>query len=153
MKHIVLFLLCTVGTSVFAQKGMPTEAINGEYHLLEAERGLKNQPTKNKLFQFGENNGTKLLAIAACEKCMPAVYTFQEEDTKRLGVPVFFNSTGLYALGYDSNSFVIVMVTSKIEGGNWSKFMFSNFYSKSKSKVAGMTKAKAEAYATELSKK
>lgn len=153
MKYILIVLLAFNITFVVAQDALPTETINGEYHLLEAERGVNNQPTQTKLFEFGEKNGVKLLGVAACEKCMPAVYTYQEKDSKRLGVPVFFNSTGLYALSYDKDSFVIVMVTSKIENGNWSKFLFSNFYSKDKSKVTGMTKAKAETYAASLSKK
>lgn len=153
MKKLPIYFLMLVTCFAVAQYEVPTTAINGEYHLFEVERGINNQPTKTKLFEFGENNGVKLLAVAACEKCMPAIYTYQEEDSKRLGIPVFFNSSGLYALSYDKESFVIVLVKSMIADANWENFAFSNFYSKSNSKVTGMTKEKIANYAVSLSKK
>jgi len=152
MKHISTLLILFIVNVTFAQQNILAETIDGTYYLFKEERGVSG-PTKTKLIQFGENNGTKLLAIAACKKCMPVVYTYQEEDTKRLGVPVFFNSAGLYVFKYDVDSFVTVMVTSKLGDKPWSNFRFSNFYSKSKNKVATITKKEIEDYAIKLSKK
>ncbi len=154
MKFILSLLLLFGASALNAQQNIPTEDMNGTYQLLVAERGAANGgTTKKKLIQFGENNGTKLLAIAACEKCMPAVYTYQEEDSKRLNIPVFFNSSGLYVFGYDEDSLVAVLVTSKLGDGEWAGFSFSNFYSKSETKAKTMTKEKVETYAISLSKK
>lgn len=150
MKQVIsLFLMLSV-SFLFAQEEVPTEALNGTYHLLFPERDVEN---KTKRIQFGENNGTKLLAIAACEKCMPAIYSYQESDSKQLGVPVFFNSTGLYVIAYDKDSFINVLVTNKLGDKEWKQFAFSNFYSKNKAVVNTMTKAKIEAYAVQLSKR
>jgi hypothetical protein len=151
VKYVLHVLLLFVISTAFAQQDVTPETVNGTYHLFMAERGVSG-PTKTKLIQFGENNGVKLLAIAACEKCMPAVYTYQEEESKRLGVSVFFNSAGLYVFGYDKDSFVTVLVTSKLGNKSWVNFAFSNFYSKTKSNVDSITKAKIEAYAIKLSK-
>ena len=152
IKYILHTLLLLISSIAFAQQEITPETVNGTYHLFMEERGVSG-PTKTKLIQFGENNGTKLLAIAACEKCMPAIYTYQEKDSKRLGVSVFFNSTGLYVFEYDADSFVIVMATSKLGDSPWSKFAFSNLYSKTKSKANSITKTEIEAYAIKLSKK
>lgn len=148
-----VFVCILIGYNLNAQNKDLTAQFNGKYHLLEAERGTKNKPTKTKVVQFGKNNGTELLAIAACEKCMPAVYTFQKNESKKYGTPIFFNSMGLYVITFDEESFVIVLVDKKIGDGNWSKFAFSNFYSKNKMKVDKMTKQKIEEYAIDISKK
>lgn len=144
----IFIFLCSYNN--FAQENLK-ERFNGTYYLLEPERGVNNKQTKEKIVQFGENNGTKLLAIAPCEKCMPAVYTYQEKESKTYKKPIFFNSYGLYVLPYDEESFVIVQVTSKLGSGKWSKFAFSNFYSKNKSKIAKLTKQKVEDFARAFS--
>lgn len=151
---ILLFtsLIFLFSLNSLAQENLK-ERFNGTYYLLEAERGANNKPTKEKIVQFGENNGTKLLAIAACEKCIPAVYTYQEKDSKTYKKPIFFNSFGLYVLPFDEESFVIVQVTSKLGSGKWNKFTFLNFYSRNKSKVAEMTKQKVEDFARAFSTK
>lgn len=150
---LISFLLLTSTTLLFCQHEMPSTKNNGSYSLLEPERGINNKPTSTKLFEFGKNNGTNLLAIAACEKCMPALYTYQEAQSKRLGIPVFFNKMGLYVFGYKNNSFVIVLVSSELGKKAWTKFSFINFYSKNKSEVASITKSEIEQYVIELSKK
>ncbi len=154
LKLSALLLLVFSETVLFAQENNSTKNKSGTYYLLESERfGVNVEKTKTKLFQFGENKGTKLLAIAACEKCIPAVYTYQEADSNKLGVPVYFNSSGFYIIGYNENSFVNVLVTSKLGDKVWSSFSFSNFYSKNITTVNNMTKEKIETYAIELSEK
>lgn len=154
MRVLTSLVLLLSINMMLAQKGIPTKAINGTYYLLEAERGaLDGGTTKTKLIEFGENNGTKLLAIAACKKCIPAVYTYQPEVSKKLGKAIFFNSSGLYVIQYDDESFINVLVTNRLGDAPWTRFMFSNFYSKNKSTVATMTKEKIEEYARSISKK
>ncbi|MGB3607695.1 MAG: hypothetical protein WA775_16150 [Psychroserpens sp.] len=151
MRSRLLLVLCMVTSlNAFSQIEQPDDPRNGVYHLLEPERGLNNQPTSTKLVQYGKNNGTKLLAIAACEKCMPAVYTFQPEETEILGVTTHYNSTGLFVFEYDSESFVIIMLDPSANG-DWTNFMFSNFYSKDQEKVNNMSKDKIKDFVTKIS--
>ena len=153
MKKIFLILFSFFTLLFQAQNAKLVERFNGTYHLLEAERGINNKPTKTKLVQFGKNNNAQLLAIAACEKCLPAVYTYQEKESETYKMPLFLNSMGLYVIPFDKESFVIVLVDKKLGDGNWSKFGFSNFYSKNKGTVSKMTKQKIEKFAIEFSKK
>ena len=90
----------------FSQADKTTTAINGTYYMLESERGLNNQPTKTKLVQLVENNGVQMLAIAACEKCIPAIYTYKAEDSETLDRHTYFNSMGIFVTQYDNESFV-----------------------------------------------
>jgi len=140
-----LFMTLCIGSLAFAQVNTPTVSSSGTYYLLEAERGMNNQPTKTKFFEFGENNGTQLLAISACKQCMPAIYTYQETDSNDLGFPIYFNNMGLYVFTYDAESFVIIMPNPN-SPNDWTNFAFSNFYSKSKAKVEAMNKAKIKVF-------
>ncbi|MEO9806365.1 MAG: hypothetical protein ABJF04_24100 [Reichenbachiella sp.] len=144
----VAFLL-----TAHAQSGVATTAINGDYQLLEAERSAQG-PTKIKKMEYGEVNGQKMLAALGCEKgCIPAVYSYQEEASKQLGIPVFFNSYGLYMITYDEDSFVSCAPGTPLGKAVWDKFSYVNFYSKDDKKVADMTKQKATEYAIAISKR
>ncbi len=124
------------------------------YHLLEAERSPKGGTTNSIILEEGDNNGTKILVIAACESgCTPAMYTYQDEPSKTLGIKVYFTTAGIYVMQYDDNSWVSVMPDKQLGKAPFGKLMFSNFYSTDAAKVKGMTKAKAEAYAIEMSNK
>jgi len=112
------------------------------YHLMEAERGK----TKVQL-EEGENNGTKIVAING------AMYTYQNEPSSTLGKKIYFTTAGIYVMEYDDNSWVSVMPDKQLGKAPFSKFAFSNFYSTDAAKVKTMTKAKVEAYATDLSNK
>ena len=145
MRLLPFFLIVLfIPSLTFSQDASPTKAINGTYHLLEAERGVE-----TKLFEFGEHNGVKLLAIAACEKCMPAVYTYKADESKELGRTVFFNATGLYVFRYDEESFVMIMIDPNADV--WTDFYFSNFYSKNKIKVDSMSKQKLKDFIIKIS--
>lgn len=135
--------------SGYGQEFELTNQINGSYHLFEAERGVNNKSTKTKLIEYGENNGIKLLAVAACEKCIPAVYTYKKEESIQMERPVFFNSSGLWVVKYDDESFVIFM-PDPAAGSDSEKLYISNFYSKSKFKVENMTKAKIKDFVLNL---
>ena len=136
IKKIVLgiFLSCI---GVFYGQETATKNIDGTYQMLFADR-----QSKTKVMQYAEANGTKMLLVAACSKCMPAIYEYEAEESTRIGKPVFFNPIGLYVITYDSESFVIMKLSTK-EGEN---FSYLNFYSKNASKLIGMTKAKMETY-------
>lgn len=154
MKTLFIsFVLLISTTLLFSQHEMPSNKNNGSYSLLEPERGIHSKPTSTKFFEFGENNGINLLAIAACEKCIPAIYTYQETQSKRLGIPVFFNKMGFYVFGYKNNSFIIVLVSSELGKKAWTDFSFINFYSKDKSQINTISKQKITQYVIDLSKK
>ncbi|CAM1354371.1 hypothetical protein [Tenacibaculum insulae] len=142
MKTILKLIIILLTPFALFSQNEPTEAINGKYYLLEAENGIGREQTKEKLFQFGMFGKDKVLAIAACpKKCMPAIYKYKEDESKQLGFPVFYNDYGLFVFTYDKDSFVIVKMSNKKDAGA-TDFSFSNFYSKSKAKVATMTKEK-----------
>ncbi|MDO1501447.1 hypothetical protein Q2T40_15030 [Winogradskyella maritima] len=112
---------------------------------MEPERGTSG-PSKDKVIQLVENNGMLMLAVAACEKCFPALYTYKSDLSKQFGKSVFNNSMGFYAVSYDGNSFVVFLPSLSAE----KDFEFSNFYSKETSKLKFLTKKKVEEYATKL---
>jgi len=144
-----LIILCSPCLLV-AQNENPTEALNGTYHLLDAERAGGNKQTKTKIFQYGKFGEDNVLAVAACAKCMPAIYKYKEEYSNDLKTAVFFNDIGLYLIAYDKESF-IMMMPSKKEGADWADFAFSNFYSKSQVKVAAMSQQKIKEYIIKIS--
>lgn len=143
---IVLFTPCLL----FSQNENPTEAINGTYHLLEAERAGGNKQTLTKIFQYGKWGEDNVLAVAACKKCMPAIYKYKEVYSKELETAVFYNDIGLFLIAYDKESFVMMMPSRK-EGAEWTDFSFSNFYSKNKAKVAAMSQLKIKEYIIKIS--
>ncbi|PHR71364.1 MAG: hypothetical protein COA67_06570 [Lutibacter sp.] len=146
MKTFLKFLVVLLTPSLlFSQNEIPTEAINGTYHLLEAERGVGNKQTQTKIFQYGLFGDTKVLAIAACGKCMPAIYTYKEAESKELGIHFFYNDIGLFVITYDNESFVMLKLSNK-ESVDFTDFSFSNFYSKNKTKVDAMTQQKIKEY-------
>lgn len=149
LKTKLFYFLLFISGIFYGQ--ITTEANNGTYHLLEEERGMGNKKTKTKIFQYGALGETKVLAVAACGRCSPALYKYLEEESKTLGRSIFYNKIGLYFIAYDVNSFVIIMPTNK-KDKNWSDFTFSNFYSKDKSKVEGMTKQKIKDFIIKISK-
>ncbi|MEE9363635.1 MAG: hypothetical protein V3U92_13635 [Cellulophaga sp.] len=103
---------------------------------------IERDGAKKKLIQLAENNGSKILAIAACAKCIPALYAYEPEESERIGKPVYFNKIGLYVITYDAESFAIVMLSAK-EGED---FSYLNFYSKNQATVKSMTKEKIANY-------
>ena len=151
MKTLLKYLIVLLSPCfLFAQNENPTEALNGLYHLLDAERAGGNKHTKTKIFEYGKFGEDYVLAVAACQKCMPAIYKYKEEYSKDLKTAVFYNDIGLYLIAYDDESFVMMM-PSKKEGVEWTDFVFSNFYSKNKAKVAAMSQEKIKAYIIKIS--
>ena len=151
MKTPLIFLIVFLTSRLlFAQNENPTEALNGTYHLLEAERAEGNKQSLTKIFQYGKWGEDNVLAVAACTKCMPAIYKYKEEYSKDLKTAVFYNDIGLYLIAYDKESFVMMM-PSKKEGAEWTDFSHSNFYSKSQVKVAAMSQQKIKEYILNIS--
>lgn len=148
--HLKFLIALLLPCLLFSQNENPTEAMNGTYHLLEGERSIGNKQTKTKIFQYGLLGNDKVLAVAACEKCMPAIYKYKEEDSKELKTAVFYNDIGLFLFAYDNESFVMMMPGRKVDA-DWTDFSYSNFYSKSKVKVAAMTQQKIKEYIIQIS--
>ena len=120
------------------------------YYLMEPSRDGK----KEQLLQIGENNGTKILAMASCAQCMPATYVYNINASKAYGKAVYGQS-GIYVITYDENSYVSVTPKSPavpLGEGKWQTFLYSNFFSESKTKVNNMSKMKTEQWAVNLSK-
>lgn len=147
MKLQFLAIICLLLTSatIKAQSKTPSKNINGVYHLFKAEKGPSGT-TNKMLIELAKNNGTIMLAVAACEKCYPAVYTYQPALSKKFGKPVYYNSSGIHVLTYDDNSFIICMAAISIE----KDFNYTNFYSKSKAKVDGISQKKIASYASKI---
>ena len=137
-KYLVLLLTPCM---LFSQYKEPTEAINGKYYLMDAEKGIGSKMTKEKLFQYGEWGQDKVLVVAACERCSPAMYKYKKEDSEAMEVSMFYNAVGLYMFMYDDESFVMMVPANK-NSTDWTDFTYSNFYSKNKEKAAAMTKQK-----------
>lgn len=145
MKYTVL-IICQffLSLQLFSQSAVPSDKVNGTYHLMEAERGVK-----TKIFQYTQHNSAKLLLIAACKQCMPGTYTYQKEVSEELDRAVFYNSSGLYVFQYDDESFAMIML-NVIDDVEWTDFYFSNFYSKNKDKVKGMSKEKIKKFIVKI---
>ncbi|OUS02840.1 hypothetical protein A9Q86_01970 [Flavobacteriales bacterium 33_180_T64] len=151
MKTLLKYLIVLLTPCLlFSQKEAPTEAINGTYHLMTAERGIGNKQTKTQLFQYTKWGKDNVLVVAACERCSPVLYTYQKEDSEAMGISVFYNAIGLYMFTYDEESF-IMMVPANKESTDWTDFTYSNFYSKSRVKAEAMTPQKIVDYITKIS--
>ncbi len=121
------------------------------YFLMEPSRDGKNE----QILQLGENNGTKILAMASCAQCMPAVYTYNASASNAASMEVY-GVSGIYVIPYDGNSYIAVAPKSPLVGlgeGVWQTFQYSNFFSKDRSKVKNMTKDIVEQWAITLSKR
>ncbi len=138
LKLIVVVLMPCM---LFSQSKAPTKAIDGKYYLMAAEKGIGSKMTKEKLFQYATWGNDKVLIIAACERCSPAMYKYNKEESDAIGVPIFYNAFGLYMITYDDESFVMMVPANK-NSKDWTDFTYSNFYSKSKAKADAMTKQK-----------
>lgn len=138
MRISLLLLVCSMTTFAFSQVTETSHIIDGSYKALQPERGISG-PSKDKEVQLITNNNTKMVAIAACVECMPAVFTYNKEYSSQAKTSIFNNNMGYYVIRYDENSFVIVLLSVQGE----SLFSFSNFYSKDIRKVNGMTLQKA----------
>jgi hypothetical protein len=125
-----------------------TEAsVNGEYYLGVPERG------KSKvLMQYGQLGNKTVIAVAACQSCPPAVYSFQQEPSKTLGTPVFMTS-GLYLIPLNENSFVLVQPDGLLGRKVWSKIGHANLYTRDQQAAANFDRASVEKFAIDLSHK
>lgn len=152
MKTFLLkaFVLFCFPVFLFAQHKNPTETLNGTYYLLESERGIGNKQTKTKVAQYAKWGEDYVMAVAACEKCMPAIYKYKKEYSDELKTAVFYNDYALFLIMYDEESFIIMKPSNK-EGAEFTDFSFSNFYSKDKAKVAAMSQQKIKEYIIKIS--
>ncbi|WP_217491862.1 hypothetical protein [Aquimarina megaterium] len=140
--YIIIALTFTLFNQLYAQDQM--------VHLLEPSRDGK----KQQILQIGENNGVKLLAMASCKQCMPAVYTYNPEASKASGKSIY-GTSGIYVIPYDENSYISVapkIPAVAIGEGIWETFLYANFFSADKTKVASMNKKKVEDWAINFSK-
>jgi len=150
-KSLFITSLVTILSIFFSQAIAGTlspEEVKGTYHLTTTERGQ----SKVKM-EMGQMGNKTVLAIAACDRCPPAVYTFQQEQSSTLQTPVFFNTMGLYVIKYDDDSWIVVQPDGELGRKVWTKIGHANLYSKSANKAKSMTRGQIETYAINLSKK
>ncbi|CAM1346574.1 hypothetical protein [Tenacibaculum crassostreae] len=144
-KVFTILVIIISTQEIIAQELEPTKSMDGVYYTTFAEKGVKGK-TNTMLVQLAENNGVKMAAVAACEKCFPAIYSYKLELSKVVNKPAFYNSMGLYFVTYDENSFICFMPGTK---GN-KDFVYINFFSKDENKAKAMTKDKMIMYAEKI---
>ena len=105
------------------------EQTNGIYQLAQPERSAAGQTQKLQL-EYGVMNGQTVLVAASCPKCPAAGYRLLETESKELGRPVFFNSSGIYVIAYDATTFVSVMADGQLGKKIWQKLVYANVYNK-----------------------
>lgn len=135
LKALLLLLFFTVLSSKAQDYFPDKEKFNGTYYSLKPMKLRSGGVATEMICQVGKMGNIQVLAIAACEKCMPGVYTFKPSSSKEIKRAMFYNKYGAMAIEYDENSFVVAYVTADKPR--------VDFYSKSKSKVAAMTEEKA----------
>ncbi|WP_420591201.1 hypothetical protein [Bacterioplanoides sp.] len=123
------------------------EAIDGVYQLGAPERGQQ-----KLMIQYGELNGRKVLAAAACQGCPPAVYTYQEEPSKTLKTDIFM-VMGLYLIRYDNDSFVVVQPDKELGRAVWTQIGHANIYSKNPETARNTTREQITQFSLALSDK
>ncbi|MBG6129069.1 hypothetical protein IWQ47_000239 [Aquimarina sp. EL_43] len=146
MRNYLHILVLILNLSFFNQFYAQDQMV----YLLEPSRDGK----KQQILQIGENNGVKLLAMASCKQCMPAVYTYNPDASKASGKTIY-GTSGIYVIPYDENSYISVAPKTPavaIGEGIWETFLYANFFSADKAKVAGMNKKKVEDWAIDFSK-
>lgn len=148
LRHILcLSVLFSSGLSSLFVNAEMTEALNGTYYLGVPERGAK-----QVLLQYGQLGEKRVIAVAACQKCPPAVYSFQAEPSQVLGVPVFMTA-GLYLIRFDQESFILVQSDGALGRKIWDKIGHTNIYSKNVSKTQSVSRSTIQAFAIDLSKR
>lgn len=148
MKQVLYWplLLLFISLSSTAAE-LTAESVKGVYHLGTPERGQK-----KVMMGYGDMNGTTVIAVAACKKCPPAVYSYMSEESKTLGVPVF-TTAGLYLIQYDDESFVIIQPDGALGRQVWSKIGHANVYSKNQNTAKTLARDSIEKFAINLSSK
>lgn len=135
-----LFILFFTIVSSFAQDYFPNkETFNGNYYGLTPIVLRNGSKVDFMICQVGDMGNDKVLAMAACKSCMPAVYTFKPESSKEIKKAVFYNKWGIMIIQYDKESFVRLIPTQnkpRIE-----------FFSKNKSTISSLTEQKVIEYA------
>ncbi len=142
----LFFLLGLLVSSNAWSYKLTADQVNGIYNLAQPERSAAGQTSK-LLIQVGQNNGQVFLATAGCERCPPALYSYQKELTDDLERPVFYNSMGIYVISFDENTFVSVMPDGMLGKQIWKNLTYINVYAKQGSQGISLEKAKEFALA------
>ena len=141
-----LFTLLFSTTVLQAAKITP-ESVKGIYHLGTPERGQKQVE-----IAYGDMKGKTVIAVAPCERCPPAMYSYLKKESRILNIPVFTTS-GLYLFQYDNDSFVVVQPDSALGSKTWSKIDHANIYSKNIATAKSVSRHQIESFVISLSKK
>jgi hypothetical protein len=139
--------LVSVSTSTLSATELTAKSVKGIYHLGIPERG-----NSKVNIGFGNMGNKTVIAVAACKKCPPAVYSYLEEESKTLNTPVFTTS-GLYLFLYNEDSFILVQPDAVLGRKIWKKIGHANIYSKNTNTAKSVSRAMIEEFAFNLSSK
>ncbi len=120
---------------------LTAEGVKGVYQLAQPERSAAGQ-TQKLAIEYGQMNGQTVLVTASCPNCPAAGYRLLETESKELGRPVFFNSSGIYVIAYDDNTFVSVMPDGQLGKKIWQNLMYANVYNKQGTQGIDLASAK-----------
>ncbi|GAA6136190.1 hypothetical protein NBRC116188_29800 [Oceaniserpentilla sp. 4NH20-0058] len=129
LTNMLISFTILISTHSVGAFELTPEQVNGIYQLAQPERSAAGQTQKLQI-EYGQHNGQTVLVAASCPKCPVAGYRLLETETKELGRPVFFNSSGIYVIAYDSNTFISVMADGQLGKKIWEKLVYANVYSK-----------------------
>lgn len=146
MSFIIISLFVLAGSA--QSVSLSPETVNGMYHLTVPERGQK-----KVLVQYGQLGGKTVIAVAACKKCVPMIYSYLDEESKTLGESIFYSSAGLYLFYSKQGNFIVVQPDGVLGRKIWKNIRHANLYSKSQSTAQGVPIASLKKYAIDLSSK
>ncbi|NVK37638.1 MAG: hypothetical protein HWE18_06925 [Gammaproteobacteria bacterium] len=135
------WFLLSLFSSIAISFDLTPEQVNGVYQLSQPERSAAGQ-TQQLQIEYGVMNGQTVLVTASCPKCPAAGYRLLETESKELGRPVFFNSSGIYVIAFDNNTFVSVMADGQLGKKIWQKLVYANVYSKQGTPTIDLATAK-----------
>ncbi len=143
-RHWLFFalLFCTITSQA---KELTPESVKGIYHLGVPERGQQQVE-----IVYGDMKGKAVIAVAPCERCPPAVYSYLKKESGILGIPAF-TTNGLYLFQYNDNSFVVAQPDVTLGERAWSKFKHTNIYSKDKATANSLSRSQIAQFAINIS--
>ena len=125
----LLFMLLSSSTQLGWAFELSPQSTNGIYQLAQPERSAAGQTQKLQI-EYSDTNGQTVLVAASCPRCPPAGYKLLATESKELGRPVFYNSSGIYIIAYDDTTLVSVMADAQLGKKIWTKLAYANVYNK-----------------------
>lgn len=123
-------LLISTGSLAF---DLTAGDLKGEFKALKTDNSEKG-PVNTIKAGIRSREGKDVLVTQSCDSCTPMMMYKVADLSKKLDRPVFLNGFGIFAIAYDTNSFVVAMPdtpSALIGRDRITGFKFLNVYSKS----------------------